>query len=447
VNLGATTVFACFAATAWVGATAHAARPKASASQGTKKKQAPKPGSQSTPTKGAAAKAAIKPVSKKRSRQIRRAASTIATFAELSPPQELPAEAIPKRGNYRLRYAGLRSAEPSDHVVWTSITKKAAVGYETTTSVVSTRAPRGRNASKSGTGKTTPIQIASMSSSGGHLLTTAVIANGPGAQARIAELDALADAATAMANEEKVSAHSVQTRFIYVAEEMGLDEAPDVSWVSTRITASELHAIYSKSPGTFDDHDYKVSVPHHLGGKSMEVLLDVPGTLPPRRRVEFAVQNLDLSDALDNPELEAKVSLYVCIQGECANTRLPPGQYKMDEFKVRRRVIAGDTVLRVRASVAHRPRHGTLPNDHGEPIECGDDHNRKCRWFTKRKSFSLAWKSVDLDAATEGDTGWVNYDTRPQQKPKPLSRVLNGPHGSTMTLKASYLASGKKRRR
>ena len=405
----------CFLLTASQAAAALAAGPSAAVTD-------PPPKPKRSVKKAKTPKRTIGLPSTRRQKAAKRAVAKEPHLDELVPPDQLPAEAVPKPNNYELRYVGMSSTNDANYTAWSAVVLYDAQ-LAATAKVLPSADAAGIHAAA--TGGPDSHHVANLGLPQQALLVTAVVAKGAAHTQRMAQLQDLANTATSLSNQNGYGPFEAQAMFQYVAEELGLDDAGDTSCHTTFFDAEDLHGVYSTPEVTLDGLSHKVTVNHTVGGKSVALRFNVPAHLPPRARVDLAVNNLDFSSLLASDVWEYKVKLRLCIKGECAIQELAPGQYTVPATAVRRLLLNGRAPLVVSAKTARRRRSG--PN-------CPPKSNRKCRWERKARSNRTRWTKIDFDLkrARAKDAVLVLH-TQPK-KPTSKSREIVGQGGARFTM-------------
>lgn len=372
-------------------AAASASAPKAGAAKPKAEPAAPLPSAKATTT--ADHPPTVAPLTPARRAELQRGVDQALTLTELLPPHVLPTEAVSAPARYRLRYAGLDGVDPASHRVFVATILEGDAGLHATGAVMPTTAPS-RRATAVGAANVDPRALWTTKPGSSALLVTAIVPEGPTADAEVERIEQLVAIAVDLANAETTSLWNTRATLRHVAEQLGLGAG---AWVDTYVDTKALHAAYSTPTEVDGGIAYKIAVPHQVGDRPARLLLDVPSVLPPRARIDLDVSHLDFTKRLVDPDWEFMVRLRACIKSECHEAELAPGQLRDATVEIRRGVIAGPAEVRLEAEAARRRREGTR-RIYDKTWPCGDGHEHPCAWASDETSGEIDWIAIDLDA-------------------------------------------------
>jgi hypothetical protein len=357
-------------------------------------------------------------------------------LTEMWPPEELPAEAIPEPATYRLTFAGLDGRDAANYTPWAAVIYADGDDLKSASVTLPDAPPPQRRAVA--VGAPDPYSIGAIPRGRSVVLVTALVRNDDSRSERISDLETCIATAVQLANADDESLFYSRVIVQHVATQMGLDTTPGLSQLVTWTTSNDLHRAYSVPAQADGAVQYKLAVPHSIDRREVRLLLNLPGTLPPRTRVDLEVSDLDFSTLLADDKWEHRIRLELCIKDECTTTDLPTDQYVGGGYRARRSVLAGATDLSLRAYAASRPRECSK-TVYGVLEKCPSSNKCTCTWAHKPGSTVVRWDVIDLSVNTASDAGVISYDTGSMKRAKKFESVFTPKAGSRVRLTAKLL--------
>ena len=318
------------------------------------------------------------------------------------------------RDEYVLNLVGAVQADPNaQYTVWAgAITWGYGTPLEASSKILSEGPPPRYSSNKH--------TVAQSVAGRWHVLITAVMPKADSA-AKIEQLEAMLAAVEENGRQwiDDGLLDYVTQAVAHAATELDLDGIEGLSWSQTFLERRDVHSIYATQPHKHGNADYKLSVPHEVNGKSVDVLLNIPGTLPPRTQLTATLSGLELGKSnlyAYQPIIE------LCIKDKCWKEKGEPGKLQVPPLKVRRDVLAKPAKVTVVVKLKKRRRKGN---------NCGEHLPYKCKW-QKRPDI------VDLDHGSKAIGFSVTHPANLRRKGKTKTKTLVGA-GGTVTLTTHHL--------